>query len=299
MSANPVSDQFEHSFLEMPLETQIAHCDHYELAPCFLKWLPGNQPILEAGCGSGRWVAWCVRRGWKATGLDWSEALCERARREIPGGEFVAGDMRAMPLPDASFGAIISLGAVEHVIEGPVASLREYARVLRPGGIAIVTVPYLGPIRRLMRFVKAILRSLTGRNPASRREALAKTNSAWAADMMPGDSGWTFFQYVFTKPQMRSFFREAGLEIIEEFVEFHPEGVLHNFGRLAGRYDHAAARVVFTPVGRLLAALLPKSWTGVMLCHALKKNNSCVFPSDWRTPPRTLPVTGNHRLNRR
>lgn len=45
---------FETGFMQRSLEQQIAHCDHYELADYFRKWLPDYQPILEAGCGSGR-----------------------------------------------------------------------------------------------------------------------------------------------------------------------------------------------------------------------------------------------------
>jgi SAM-dependent methyltransferase len=271
MSDNPISDQFERSFLDVPLEAQIRNCDHYELAPLFEKWLPSHQPVLEAGCGSGRWVAWFVRHGWRATGLDWSEALCARARKEIPGGEFIAGDMRKMPVPDGTFGSIVSLGALEHDVAGPRAGLEEYARVLRKGGIAIITVPHLGFVRRVTRGLKAALRPLLGKNPDARRYAHARTNQAWACDLMPDGTGWTFFQYIFTMQQMRAFFAASGFEVIEEFADFKNEGVLHNFGRIAGRYDHAAGRVVFTLAGRLLVAVLPPSCVGHMLCHVVRK----------------------------
>jgi SAM-dependent methyltransferase len=133
----------EEQFMAHGLEKQVSHCDHYERANYFTKFLPEHQPILEAGCGSGRWVAWFVKNGWSAAGLDWSETLCDRARRAIPGARFEVGDMRDMPFDDGEFGAIVSLGAVDHTPEGPMGSLKEYYRVLRQGGIAIISVPYL------------------------------------------------------------------------------------------------------------------------------------------------------------
>ena len=46
--------RFEASFMSRDLNQQIEQCDHYELADHFKRWLPEHQPILEAGCGSGR-----------------------------------------------------------------------------------------------------------------------------------------------------------------------------------------------------------------------------------------------------
>ncbi|MEI6704513.1 MAG: class I SAM-dependent methyltransferase, partial [Deltaproteobacteria bacterium] len=86
---NPIKDKFESVFISSPLAEQIAHCNHYELAPLFKTYLPGHEPILEAGCGSGRWVAWFMQQGWQAVGLDWSAELCERAGKEIPQGRFI------------------------------------------------------------------------------------------------------------------------------------------------------------------------------------------------------------------
>ena len=281
---NKISDSFEKGFLNTPLEKQIANCDHYELTPLFQRLLGDHQPILEAGCGSGRWVAWFVGRGWAATGIDWSEALCVRARQAVHGGTFVSGDMRKMPFDDALFGSIVSLGAVEHDAEGPALALKEYLRVLRPGGIAIVTVPHLGPVRRANRWAKALLRPLYSAirrrfqpqklllDSRRRRIAQAGTRPEWAADLMrDSEGGWAFFQYNFTSVQLRGFLENAGFEIVEQFVDFKDEGVFHNFGRLAGAYDFNNSRVRFSPLGRALKALLPVNLVGHMICCVARK----------------------------
>jgi SAM-dependent methyltransferase len=79
-----VGGSFEQEFLSASLERQISHCEHYELAAYFRRILPSHQPILEAGCGSGRWVGWFTRQGWTAAGLDWSEARAAAERLAPP-----------------------------------------------------------------------------------------------------------------------------------------------------------------------------------------------------------------------
>lgn len=209
-SINNVADMFEQTFCSVALDKQIAHCNRHECAELFKRYLPTHQPVLEAGCGSGRWVAWFLNQGWKATGLDWSEVrAC--AREGIAGARFVAGDMRAMPFEDGEFGSIVALGSAEHVPEGPEGILREFRRVLRPNGIAIITVPFNGPIRRLSRLIRTPLlcakanrhlRRILGKpgwNGQSLGQAKKQTLPCWAADFICNDKGWSFYQYLFTK----------------------------------------------------------------------------------------------------
>src|SRR5712692_8397178 len=139
-----ISDSFERDFLSAPLQVQIMHCDRYELAPLFTKLFKENQPVLEAGCGSGRGNAWFTKQGIMSTGLDWSDELCKRARSEIPECRFVTGDMQNMPFEDGEFGGLIALGSIEHMPNGPIKALKEFHRVLKPCGIAVITVPHGG-----------------------------------------------------------------------------------------------------------------------------------------------------------
>lgn len=273
---------FEQSFMDANLEKKISHCDKYEMVNFFRKWLPEHQPILEAGCGSGRWVGWFIKEGWQATGIDWSEACCARARELIPQARFLAGDLRDMPFADGEFGAIVSLGAVEHSAEGPFRSIKEFYRVLRPGGIAIITVPYFGLVRR-MRYIicKPVMllshisyvRDLFGKKngPKSIREAKKETDSRFVADFMMCETGWEFYQYQLTKPQMRRYISATGFEITQEFVEFADEGILHNFGRVAGAYNSDLGKVDLSCVGKCLRRLMPVSVCGHMLCYLVRK----------------------------
>jgi SAM-dependent methyltransferase len=280
---NVISDNFETGFLDADLTELVQACDRYELVGSFSDLFPERQPILEAGSGSGRWVAWCLERGWRAVGIDWSAALCHRAQAEIPGSNFIAGDMRCMPFADDSFGGIISLGAVEHAVEGPEPSLREYRRVLRPGGVAVVTVPYNGPLRRTSWLVRKplhalrswdFLRRLAGKPTGGRSLSGAKrsTLQGWQADFLyHWPDGWSFFQYNLTRDQLRTAMFVSGLEVVEEFVGFAEEGLLHNLGRAAGQWNSKTNAVNLTLLGRVLNLLIPRQANGHMLCQVVRK----------------------------
>jgi ubiquinone/menaquinone biosynthesis C-methylase UbiE len=100
--------------------------------------MPAGARILDAGCGSGRFMVELAKRG-EVTGVELSDTSVVLARRrEI--GEVVAGSVLEMPFADASFDLAVSLDVIEH-LEDDIAALRELRRVVAPGGALLVTVP--------------------------------------------------------------------------------------------------------------------------------------------------------------
>ena len=94
-----------------------------------------------------RILAWASRHGARAYGIDISEPTVLQARAAFdvaPEGrrrlKGAVGDVRALPFGDDSFDAIYSMGTIEHFDETERA-VEEIARVLKPGGRAIVGVP--------------------------------------------------------------------------------------------------------------------------------------------------------------
>jgi SAM-dependent methyltransferase len=105
--------------------------------------LPRTGRGLDLGCGDGR-IAWLVRRelgaDWRLVGLDPDERELALARDLglYEALHAAAGD--AVPEPDASFDFVFSNSVLEHVPRLD-RVLDEVARVLRPGGTAVLTVP--------------------------------------------------------------------------------------------------------------------------------------------------------------
>jgi SAM-dependent methyltransferase len=102
------------------------------------------ESALDLGCGSGRLTLELARRGAATTGLDTSsEALAaarERAREAGVDVTFDHGDMNEpLPFPDGAFAAVTSRLALM-IARDPVATLREAARVVRPGGRVVTAV---------------------------------------------------------------------------------------------------------------------------------------------------------------
>jgi SAM-dependent methyltransferase len=101
----------------------------------------GPAQILDAGCGTGGLIKHLgsVNAGWRLSGLDFSPRACELARLRTD-AEIVQGSITALPMADASLDAVVSADVVCQVEDGGLA-LREFARVLRPGGIMVLNVP--------------------------------------------------------------------------------------------------------------------------------------------------------------
>lgn len=97
--------------------------------------------LLDAGCGTGGLVRdlRAAFPGAVVVGLDFSPRACELARART-GAEIVEGSVTALPFADGSFDAVVSADVVCQVEDGARA-LREFARVVRPGGAVLVNVP--------------------------------------------------------------------------------------------------------------------------------------------------------------
>ena len=97
--------------------------------------------ILDAGCGSGGLIRRlnAVEPAWAWTGIDVSPLACELARTRCR-AEIREASVTALPFPERAFDAVVSADVLYHVEDDP-AALREIARVLRPGGVAVINVP--------------------------------------------------------------------------------------------------------------------------------------------------------------
>lgn len=117
-------------------ENAITHLEQAEVAA--LGPSPVGRHLLDAGCGTGRRLAWSGAA--RATGVDLSPEMLAQGRGNpaLTEVELIEGDLRALPLPDRAFDLVWCRLAIGHLAELE-AAYAELARVAAPGATVIVT----------------------------------------------------------------------------------------------------------------------------------------------------------------
>jgi len=105
---------------------------------------PG-QAVLDVATGTGVLIPHLLSRlgaAGRVVATDLSPGMLEVARRKgfPPNVTFLEADVHQLPLPDADFDQVICNAALPH-FEDQVESIREMARVLRPGGMLTISHP--------------------------------------------------------------------------------------------------------------------------------------------------------------
>jgi SAM-dependent methyltransferase len=95
--------------------------------------------VLDVGCGSGAFCALALERGARASGIDAAPAMIALAGRNAPRADLCVGPLERLPWADGAFDALTSFNSIQFA-EDPVAALREWMRVTRPGGTIAVSV---------------------------------------------------------------------------------------------------------------------------------------------------------------
>jgi arsenite methyltransferase len=114
----------------------------------------GSERVLDVGCGRGLMLIGAAKRlsTGTATGIDiWQsedlsgnrpDAVLDNARREGVADRVDArtADMRKIPFPDGTFDVVVSSAAIHNIYsaEGRAQAIGEIARVLKPGGCALI-----------------------------------------------------------------------------------------------------------------------------------------------------------------
>ena len=96
---------------------------------------------LDVGCGNGRHAALLADHADRVVGVDVSRGLLAVARERAPGAHLLQGDAAGLPLADDSADLAVYVATLHHLPTRDLrrASLDELARVLAPGGAALVS----------------------------------------------------------------------------------------------------------------------------------------------------------------
>jgi SAM-dependent methyltransferase len=102
--------------------------------------LPEQPRVLDAGCGDGARTLANLPEG--AVGLDVSRRGLELATEAVLAARLLQGDMVDLPVKSGTVDGITAYHAVFHVSrEDHPAVYEEFERVLRPGGVVLMTLP--------------------------------------------------------------------------------------------------------------------------------------------------------------
>ncbi len=149
------------------------HLDpHWSYAPIYvrkLRWvdgaiekIPKTAAILDVGAGEGALVERYRERGWNVLGVDWAYESPHVKRASL----------LSLPFDSASFDAALCLDVLEHIeiLDQPKA-LSGIARILKPGGTLLMSVPNLAHFHSRIRFLfsgKLTRTSAVDRHPGDR-----------------------------------------------------------------------------------------------------------------------------------
>lgn len=156
---------FRHELPEKPLEftgerwttaargqIEIEHLHRYLLARDFAR----GKDVLDIACGEGYGTALLAQVAHRVIGVDIDRPTVAHAATQYVRANlhYVTGDARGIPLASASVDLVVSFETLEHFAEQEM-FLAEVRRVLRPGGLLVISTPiamYIprsarGPIR--------------------------------------------------------------------------------------------------------------------------------------------------------
>jgi ubiquinone/menaquinone biosynthesis C-methylase UbiE len=131
-----VADDYADHFVSTEPEQQI----ELAMAAHFAALLPErSRDVLDAGCGAGRMLPVLANAGRHAVGVDLSEGMIRRAKRDHPNFETCVASITALPFPDDSFDGLFYWYSTIHIPDAELGTVcAEAWRALRLRGHILV-----------------------------------------------------------------------------------------------------------------------------------------------------------------
>lgn len=163
-------------------------------------------PVLDLGCGTGRHSHLLMQRGFEVVCADISWGMLRVASRVFH-GERVQCDAAFLPFRDASFSTVLYIATLHHLRgELRLRSLIEVRRVLKEGGVAIISVWALFQPRFLKNFPSMLLNFIRGKG-------FRDVYVPWRKR----DKVLLRYYHLFTRSEFLSLLREAGFSEVRYY----------------------------------------------------------------------------------
>lgn len=143
MSANEKEKMFFYESFAEQFDSKMNMYDTNKRLHVFYKEMltediSGKQ-LLDAGCGTGWFSKGAAERGAAVTSMDLGEKLLAQVEKKCH-SKRVVGSILEMPFPDAHFDIVVSSEVIEHT-PNPEQAIKEIFRVLKPGGVMVLSTP--------------------------------------------------------------------------------------------------------------------------------------------------------------
>jgi 2-polyprenyl-3-methyl-5-hydroxy-6-metoxy-1,4-benzoquinol methylase len=107
-----------------------------------------ERKVLEIGCGPGLFLKLIAERGWKSTGVEYSDWAAKYAKNDL-GLEVTSGNIFDLNAESNSFDFVVMWDTIEH-LRNPRETLSEIHRILKPKGILQLTTGQVADLHEIL-----------------------------------------------------------------------------------------------------------------------------------------------------
>jgi len=172
----------------------------------FDEYLVPGEKVLDLGCGNGRYFEYLKEKKVNYFGVDNSEELIKIAKNKYPEANFQTADALNLPFPENFFDKVYSIATLHHIPskEYRLQFLKEIKKILRPGGIIIITVWKFHQIKAVGLLFKYTILKLFG-----------KSKLDWKDIFEPWAKKIERYYHWFSKKELEILVKKTGFEIKE------------------------------------------------------------------------------------
>ena len=182
--------------------------------------LKEGEKVLDLGCGNGRWYRVFKEKRVDYFGIDNSEKLIEIAKENFPEAKFFVGDALSLPFQDNFFDKVYSIALLHHIPSEDfrIKVLKETKRVLKPGGILILTCWKIHGLREILALLKYTFLKIIGKSKLDFKDFFVP----WGKQTLR-------YYHFFTQRELENLLRKVGFEILDSGMVKNKRGNRQNY----------------------------------------------------------------------